>query len=301
MSRFWGPPSSAKTLLLYCVFKSAQALSKNCVYFNVEKQYDPIFTKALGVDTDKLLVLESDITEDIARECQLLLGSNHIIGIDSCSQSIPQDRMNKDPGDWDVGLDVRVWNKCLDYIHNAMDKDENAVIYIDHSSIDFKTKSERALGGKEMEHASSMSLHCKKTKWLYYDEDGLLTTEDKLKEKGIMGIAGQKEADGQEIVIKVAKSRICRPLRVANLRLDLNTFKFDHTFEFMQGAEYFDKYGNVAHRAGTPAIAARESKQGGWATLPDGMKIQGERNLRKRIEEDVDLQRMIRKAMLAGQ
>lgn len=304
MTRLWGPPSSGKSILLWAIFKAAQSIDLGVCYYNIEKQYDPIFTKNLGVDIEKMQVVESTITEDIARTCQLLLGSIPIHAVDSCSQSVPQDRLNKDPGDWDVGLDVRVWNKCLDYMHTAMDKDKNAIIYVDHSSKDFKTHVEKALGGKEMEHASSLSIHCKKGKWLYYDDEGLLQTEDKLKEKGILGIGGQKEADGQEIWIQVNKSRVCRPLRVANLRLDLNTFKFDHTFELMQGAEYFDKDGNIAHRSGTPAIAQKASKgpnnPGGWVSLPSGQKVQGERNLRLMLDSDKDLADLVRKAMLSG-
>ena len=97
------------------------------------------------------------------------------------------------------------------------------------------------------------------------------------------------------------KSRVCKPFRVANLRFDLNKFKFDYTYELMQGAEYYDKEGNIAHRSGTPAIADRgKSKQGGWVTLPDGNKVQGERALRQLIDTDKDLARLIRKAMLAG-
>ena len=307
MTRFWGGPSSGKTIVALMVLKSAQRVRTKrfpagllCAYHNIEKQYDPVLTKNLGVNTDLLQVLESTIIEDVVSECQLLLGSVHVHVLDSTSSAVPQDRLTKDPGDWDVGLDVRVWIKGLDYLLTSMDKDENSIIYISHASRNFQTKSEKALGGKEMEHESSMTLQFKRNKWLYYDEDGMLQTEDKLKEKGILGIGGQKEADGQEIVVVVDKSRVCRPFRKANLRLDLNTLKFDHTFELMQAAEYYDKWGNIAHRSGTVPIAHKKEAKGGWATLPDGTKLQGERALRQRIDEDKELQDMIRKAMLAG-
>ena len=301
MTRFWGGPSSAKTLVSYLVLKVAQEMEKKCAYHNAEKQYDPVLVKHLGVTPEDLLVLESTIIEDIIRECQLLLSSVHVHVIDSTSSAVPQDRLNKDPGDWDVGLDARVWIKGLDYLLTSMDKSDNSIIYISHASTNFTTKSEKALGGKEMEHESSMTLHFKRSKWLYYDDEGMLQTEDKLKEKGILGIGGQKEADGQEIVVEVSKSRVCRALRKANMRLDLNTMQFDYTFELMQGAEYFDKYGNIAHRTHTPAIADSAGvKKGGWRTLPDGSKVQGEPKLRQRISEDVALQQLIRNAMLQG-
>jgi RecA/RadA recombinase len=301
MVRLWGGPSSAKTVCSYLILKSSQEMNLKTAYHNIEKQYDPVLVKNLGVNIEDLLILESTIIEDVVRECQLLLNSVHVHVIDSTSSAVPQDRLNKDPGDWDVGLDARVWIKGLDYLLTAMDKDENTIIYISHASTNFQTKSEKPLGGKEMEHESSMTLHFKRNKWLYYDDEEMLQTEDKLKEKGILGIGGQKEADGQEIVVIVDKSRVCRALRKANMRLDLNTMKFDYTFELMQGAEYFDKYGNIAHRAHTPAIADSGGvKKGGWVSLPNGEKIQGQRALRQRIDEDIELQKLIRKAMLSG-
>lgn len=307
ITRLWGGPSSGKSLLGWMIIKASQEfkiskfpLGLETCYWDIEKQYEPNFTRDLGVNIDRMHINESDIIEDIAREIQLLLGSIHVHVLDSCSEAKPQDRLAKDPGDWDVGLKIRVWEKALEFIMNALDKEENAIIAIEHASRDFKTKSEKPLGGKEWEHKSGLSIQCKKTKWLYYDEEGLLQTEDKLAEKGIMGIGGQKEADGQEIVVQVSKSRVCKPFRKGHMRLDLNTYKFDHTFELMQGAEYFDKDGNVAHRSGTPAIAHRTTAKGGWATLPNGQKVQGERNLRLMLDSDKDLADLVRKAMLKG-
>src|ERR1700722_2956882 len=307
VTRLWGGPSSGKTLLSYGIIKAAHDLKTEtfpngleCCYHDIEQQFSLEFARDLGLDTSRLIRQEGDIIEDIAFELQTLLKSIHLHVLDSCSEAKPQDRLNKHPGDWDVGLKIRVWEKAWEYISNSMDKQENAIIAIDHASKNFTTKSEKALGGKEIEHLSRLSIQLKQTKWLYYDEEGMLQTEDKLKEKGILGIAGSREADGQEIVVRVNKSRVCKPFRVAHMRLDLNTHKFDHTFELMQGAEHFDKDGRVAHRSGTPAIAHRATKQGGWVTLPDGTKLQGERALRQMIDADKDLQRLIRRAMLMG-
>lgn len=307
ITRVWGGPGGGKSRIAYLIAKSAQDLrgpnfpvGLMVCWHDIEAVYSKEYAEFLGLNIDALLIREGDIIEDVARELQLLLGSVHVHVLDSVSEAKPQDRLNKDAGDWDVGLKIRVWEKAFEYITNAMDKQENAIVTIDHASKNFQTKSEKPLGGKELEHQSGLNLQVKQTKWLYYDEEGLLQTEDKLKEKGITGIAGTKEADGQEIVINVSRSRVCRPFRKAHLRLDLNTHQFDHTFELMEGAEYFDKQGNVAHRSGQPAIAHRATKQGGWVTLPSGQKIQGERQLRQMINADKDLADVIRKAMLAG-
>lgn len=303
ITRIWGGSSSGKSRAAYLIAKSAQELrAPNFIagllvcWHDIEKVYSKEYAELLGLNIDTLLIRDGDIIEDVARELQLLLGSVHVHILDSVSEAKPQDRIDKDAGDWDVGLKIRVWEKAFEYITNAMDKHENCIITIDHASKNFQTKSEKPLGGKEMEHQSSLNLQMKQTKWLYYDDEGLLQTEDKLKEKGIIGIAGTREADGQEIVVNVSKSRVCRPFRKAHLRLDLNTHQFDHTYELMEGAEYFDKFGNVAHRSGQPPIAQRN---GGWITLTSGQKLR-ERQLRQMIGADKDLSDMIRKAMLAG-
>lgn len=313
MTRLWGGPSTGKSLVAWMVIKSAHEFiterfpsGLEACYWNIEKQYDLLFTADRGVNIDRMYLEEVTIIEDVAREMQLLLGSIHLHVIDSCSTAIPQDRLNRDPGEWDMGLDAKVWMKSLDYIHNEMDKDENAIIYIDHESRDWHTQAAKAPGGREMEHASSLSMHFRKGRWLYYDHEGLLQTEDKLKEKGIMGIAGQKEADGTEVVVRTNKSRVCRPFRTAVLRMDLNTFEFDHTYELMEGALYFDINGGIAHRTGRPPIAAKTSEKSAWYEINDGierpkpLKAQGDRALRLLIDADRELAEKIRSAMLAG-
>lgn len=313
MTRFWGASSTGKSLIAWMVIRSGfEFQSKRfpngleACYWNIEKQYDPVFTSERGVDVNRMHVEEVTLIEDVARELQLLLGSIHVHVIDSCSTAIPQDRLARDPGEWDMALDAKVWMKALDYIHNSMDKDENVVLYIDHESRDWHTQAAKAPGGKEMEHASSLSMHFRKGRWLYYDHEGLLQTEDKLKEKGIMGLAGTKEADGVEVQVRVNKARVCRPFRTAVLRLDLNTFEFDHTYELMEGALYFDRQGGIAHRSGLPPIAAKTSEKSAWYEINDGrerskpMKVQGDRALRLVLDSDKELADLTRKAMLSG-
>jgi RecA/RadA recombinase len=310
ITRIFGGPSSGKTLASYGIINAAHNLRSSdypigleCCYYDIEQQFSVDFAKSLGIATDRLIRWDGQIIEDVATEMEKLLGSIHVHVLDSISEALPMDRFKHDPSEWGgINLKIRSWEKAWEYIMRKMDKSENAIIAISHvTKTGNDRKSEKALDGKEIEHLSGLSIQMKQTKWLYYDEEGFLQTEDKLKEKGILGIAGQREADGQEIVVRVTKSRVCKPFRIGHMRLDLNTFKFDHTFELMEGAEYFDKWGNVAHRSGQPAIAHRAAKQGGWVTLPSGEKIQGERALRQIIEADKDLQNLIRRAMLAGQ
>lgn len=308
ITRLWGDPSTSKTLVSLMIIAAAQRHKTTLhpkgletAYWNVEKVWDEAHARNLGVDTKRMLLEEVTTIEEIAREMELLLLSCHVHVIDSASSAICVDELATNEDDWTRALDARAWKRAIRRIHARLDKEENALIIIDHSSRDQVTKQEFARGGKSLEYGSSMSLHFKKGSWLYYHpKTGHLDLAEKI--KGEMGESpsGQKEADGAEVIVRVNKSRVCRPFRVARLRLDLNTFKFDTTFELLDSAQFFDINGGVAIRSGKPAIAQRTGAKSSWFQLPDGEKVQGEVGIRQRIEGDPKLAKLIMSAMLAG-
>lgn len=240
VTRLWGSSGSGKSHVSWMIIRAAQELVTErfpsgllCCYWNIEKQYDRVHTAALGVDTEKLLIQETTITEDVGRELELLLGSRHLHVLDSASFAVSQDELNSDTGDWHRGLDARVWKKVINRVHNRMDRHENVVVLIDHAGTNQLTHTEHALGGARMEFRSDLSIHFVQGSWLFYDDDGRLEKGDKIKDKSKNGLGpvGMKEADGIEVVVRVNKARVCRPFRSARMRLDLNTFRFDRTFD----------------------------------------------------------------------
>jgi RecA/RadA recombinase len=308
MTRLWGMPSTGKSLIAWMVIRAAQELSNDrfpngleSCYWNVEKQYDPIFTGERGVDIDRMKIEEVTVIEDIAAEMQLLMGSCHLHVIDSASMAIARDELASEADQWHRGLDARAWKRAINRIHDAMDKEENILVAIDHAGQDQITGKEHALGGKRMEFKSDMSLHFVKGAWLFYDEWGHLEKNDKLKEKSKNGLGptGSKEADGIEIRVRCNKSRVCRFGRAATMRLDLHTYKFDRTFELIDAAQFFDAEGGVAMRTKMPAIAEQSGKSA-WYELPNGEKVQGARGVRTMIDSDPELAMLIETAMMAG-
>lgn len=308
MTRLWGGPSSGKSLIGWMIIAAAQRvvsemfpIGLEATYWNVEKQYDPIFTAARGVDIDRMKIEEATIIEDIAGEMELLMRSCHLHVLDSASFAVCRDELASEADQWHRALDARAWKRAINRIHNAMDKDENMLICIDHAGTDQITGSEHALGAKRLEFKSDLSMHFKAGSWLFYDDWGHLEKNDKLKDKtkNGMGPAGSKEADGVEIVVRVNKSRVCRPFRVARLRLDFGTYDFDRTFELIDAAKFFDHQGGVAMRTKQPAIAVQSGKSA-WYVLPNGEKVQGDRGLRTMISSDPALRQSIEVAMMAG-
>lgn len=307
MTRLWGGPSTGKSLVGWMIIRAAQELETEmfpdgmeATYWNVEKQYDPIFTQERGVDIERMMVEEVTIIEDIAGEMQLLMRSCHLHVLDSASFAISREELAADPDQWHRALDARAWKRAINRIHDAMDKEENMLVAIDHAGHDQVTGSEHPLGGQRMEFKSDLSLHFVKGAWLFYDEYGNLEKNDKLKDKSKNGIgpSGQREADGIEIKVRVSKSRVCRPLRSATLRLDLHTYTFDRVFELIDAATFFDVDGGVALRSKKPPII--QGGAAGWYTLPNGEKVRGSLGLRTVIDSDEELAQMIEHAMMAG-
>lgn len=303
VSRFWGKRSSGKSHVAWMVVRAAQHAGLLAAYWNAEKQYDEIHCREnLGINTKELFIGQTTVIEEIGREMDLLLRSIDLHVVDSTSFATSADELAEDTGDWQRALDARVWKKVIKRINNRMDKDDNAIILIDHAGTDQKTKVEYPKGGDSLDYASSMNLHFKLGSWLFYDpHDGYLEKEDKIKEKdSTLSYAGLKDPDGQEITVRCEKSRVCRPFRVAKMRLDLHTFQFDTIFELLDAATFFDEDGLPAHRSEKTSIIQQTGAKSSWYALPDGRKVQGSRGIREELESNAELTALVRKAMLAG-
>lgn len=301
ITRLWSQPSAGKSHVGWEIVRAAQEAKLQVVYWNIEKQFDEVHCRAhLGIDTDALKIGEVSTIEDFTEQMELLMRSTHVHIVDSCSQATSREELAADVGDWQRALDARVWKKSIKRISARMDKQEHIIVLISHAGQDMQTKSEYAKDGGEIEFASSMSLHFRKGSWLYHHPEGHLEKPDKIKEDIGVSPSGMKEADGFEVTVRCMKSRVCRPFRVAKMRLDLHTFQFDTAFELLDAATFFDLEGEPAHRSKRPAIAQKTGERSSWYLLPDGTKVQGDPGIRARLMEDQELSAAVRKAMLGG-
>src|SRR5919106_1680176 len=80
-----GPESSGKTTVALHSVASAQAGGGVAAFIDAEHALDPEYAKALGVDTDALLVLQPDTGEQALEIADMLIrsGALDIIVIDS--------------------------------------------------------------------------------------------------------------------------------------------------------------------------------------------------------------------------
>lgn len=279
---FYGPPGGAKTLTSWNIIKQAQDMGLTCAYYNIEKQFLPSWVEKKGIDLSKLHVVEGTTIENVGAKLEALLGVINIHVLDSLAAAVSIDELAGTTEEWKPGIQARAWGKVLRRANERFDDAENTVIMVNQTRSVFGKMmgSEEPTSGRSVEYISSMTLQFRKSHWLFKNADGVLQDEGSNKNT----MSGDSDPDGMEFQIRVAKSRVCRPHASARMRLDFETGNFDTLWEMTKAAIYH----NIATRGGS------------WYTVDGYDKVQGEKNLRKLIEENTDLQNIIKGAILNG-
>ncbi len=111
----FGPESSGKTTLIYHVIAEAQARGGVCVFIDTEHAMDPIYARAIGVDTDELLVSQPDYGEQALQIADRLIASAAIdvVAIDSVAALTPKAELDGQIGDTTVGLQARLMSQAM--------------------------------------------------------------------------------------------------------------------------------------------------------------------------------------------
>lgn len=279
VTRFYGDYSSGKSLKCWDTIRNAQQMGLTCAFYDIEQVYDEEYVKARGVDTSTLHIVRGTQIESIGERLESLLGVVHLHVLDSYSSTVSIDELDADIEQWHRALNARVWGKVWRRVMERFDQNENAIILVDQvRDVMGPMGGEKPPGGRIPGHIASLTVHFKRGKWLYKDSDGVLQESG----TGAESLSGQKEPDGQMVLARVEKSKVCRPFLTASMKFDFHAGSFDHTFELVKSAKFF-KLVQV---------------NGSWMILPNGEKIQGDKKLRKYIEEDQEFSESIRSIML---
>ena len=106
----YGPESSGKTTVALHAVANAQKAGGNAAFIDAEHALDPVYARALGVDTDSLLVSQPDTGEQALEIADMLIrsGGIDIIVIDSVAALVPKAEIEGEMGDSHVGLQARL-------------------------------------------------------------------------------------------------------------------------------------------------------------------------------------------------
>ena len=128
----YGPESSGKTTLALQIVAQAQKVGGQAAYIDAEHAMDPAYAKALGVDTDNLLITQPDSGEQALEITEKLVrsGALDIIVVDSVAALVPQAEIEGEMGDSHMGLQARLMSQALRKLTSTISRTSTTLIFI---------------------------------------------------------------------------------------------------------------------------------------------------------------------------
>ncbi|GAB3801900.1 intein-containing recombinase RecA [Micromonospora zhanjiangensis] len=128
----YGPESSGKTTVALHAVANAQRAGGIAAFIDAEHALDPEYARALGVDTDAMLVAQPDTGEQALEIADMLIrsGALDIIVIDSVAALVPRAEIEGEMGDSHVGLQARLMSQALRKITGVLNNTGTTAIFI---------------------------------------------------------------------------------------------------------------------------------------------------------------------------
>jgi len=196
----FGPESSGKTTLALHAIAQAQAAGGVAAFIDAEHALDPQYARALGVDTDNLIVSQPDYGEQALEITNALVASNviDIIVVDSVAALVPKAELEGEMGDSFMGLHARLMSQALRKLTAALSRANACLVFINQirEKIGVMFGSpETTTGGRALKFYASVRVDVRRTAAI---KDG-------------------DQAIGNRTRIKIVKNKVASPFREVEL------------------------------------------------------------------------------------
>lgn len=255
MVEVYGPESSGKTTVALHAIAEAQRAGGIAAFIDAEHALDPEYARALGVDTDALLVSQPDTGEQALEIADMLIrsGAIDIIVVDSVAALTPKAEIDGDMGDSHVGLQARLMSQALRKMTGALYQTGTTAIFINQlrEKIGVMFGSpETTTGGKALKFYASVRCDIRRIQAL---------------------------KDGQDVVgnrtrLKVVKNKVSPPFKIAE-------------FDILYG-EGISREGSIIDLGVDAGII---KKSGAWFTYDGDQLGQGKEKAREYLKSNPDI------------
>ncbi len=170
MVEMFGLPSAGKSVISLLTIKEAQDKGLECIIVDAEKSFDPEFAKKFGVNTDKLMVIDLSVGEEIVDTVAKLLSAQPgIIVVDSVAAMVPNEEMKKSAEENTMALRARLMSRGLAKL-NALNK-KTLIIWINQmrSTLAMYGAKNATTGGRSLGHYASIRIEVKQGERLTVD------------------------------------------------------------------------------------------------------------------------------------
>lgn len=251
----YGPESSGKTTVALHAIAEAQRGGGIAAFIDAEHALDPEYARALGVDTDSLLVSQPDTGEQALEIADMLIrsGAIDIVVIDSVAALTPKAEIDGDMGDSHVGLQARLMSQALRKMTGALYQTGTTAIFINQlrEKIGVMFGSpETTTGGKALKFYASVRCDIRRIQAL---KDGT-------------------DVVGNRTKLKVVKNKVSPPFKIAE-------------FDILYG-EGISREGSIIDLGVEAGII---KKSGAWFTYDGDQLGQGKEKAREFLKQNPDL------------
>ena len=256
----YGPESGGKTTLSLHIVAEAQRAGGVAAFVDAEHALDPAYARALGVDTDNLLVSQPDTGEQPLEITELLVrsGAVDVVVIDSVAALVPRAEIEGEMGDSHVGLQARLMSQALRKLTGVLSKSRTTAIFINQIREKIGVmygNPETTPGGRALKFYSSVRMEVRR--------------------RG--DVKSGADRVGNRTRVKITKNKVAPPFREAEV-------------EIMFGRG-IDKLGDLLNIATDLDIV---QKSGSWYSYGETRLGQGKEKSAEFLEERPELVEEIR-------
>ncbi|MCZ2807646.1 recombinase RecA [Modestobacter sp. VKM Ac-2983] len=198
----YGPEASGKTTVALHAVANAQAAGGIVAFIDAEHALDPDYARAIGVDTDALLISQPDTGEQALEIADMLIrsGALDLIVVDSVAALVPRAEIEGEMGDSHVGLQARLMSQALRKITGALSNSGTTCIFINQLREKVGVvygSPEVTTGGRALKFYASVRLDIRRIETLKQGTDAV----------------------GSRVRVKVVKNKVAAPFKQAELDL----------------------------------------------------------------------------------
>lgn len=206
ITEIYGPESSGKTTVALHLIAETQRNGGMCAFIDAEHALDPVYARALGVETETLYISQPNTGEEALDIAEALgrSGALDLIVVDSVAALVPKAEIEGQMGDSAVGVQARLMSKAMRKLAPIMGKSGTAIVFINQLRLKVGViygNPEVTSGGNALKYYATIRLDVRRSTHIKKGEDVL----------------------GHITKIKVAKNKVAPPFKVVEVDMMYGT------------------------------------------------------------------------------